>query len=189
MKSHPIWLEKDLTDGAAWYHVSKEWLASEGYMTEKWQCVELCNYENYVSWSDQNQPLMVLHELCHLYHNLGVENGYDNQSILDAYNHAKSSLMYRKTPYRYHTTDDESQWGTTEEAYCLTNETEYFSEMCEAYWGENDYYPFNHDQLREYDPQAFEVMVSIWGPRFEEDLEAENQTNASSESADEVEPD
>lgn len=57
MKKNPIWLEKDLTDGAAWYHNNRDWLAEQSekdsrYMTAKWHCVELCNYVHYVSWSD-----------------------------------------------------------------------------------------------------------------------------------------
>ena len=105
MKKNPIWLEKDLTDGAAWYHANRDWLAEQGktdarYMTDKWHCVELCNYVNYVSWSDQNQPYMVLHELCHLYHDQALSGGFENPDVKAAYNHAKSSGMYKNTPYR-----------------------------------------------------------------------------------------
>lgn len=172
MKEHPIWMEKDLTTGAAWYHVSKEWLAEQGYMTEKWHCVEICNYEHYYSWSRQNQPYMVLHELCHLYHNLGISGGFDNADILRAYNHAKNTGMYKGTAYRFNTTDPESRWDytvTKDGAYCLNDVSEYFAEMCEAYWGENDYYPFNYEQLKEYDSTAFEVLEKIWGKRADKE--------------------
>ena len=165
MKSHPVWLERDLNDGAAWYHLSKDWLASQGMMTQKAKCVEISNHVNYVSWSDQNQPLMLLHELCHLYHDQGVEGGMENSVIKAAYEHANSSGMYINTPYRYHTTDLEKDWSKTPKAYCLNNHHEYFTELSEAYWGENDYYPFNYEQLQEYDPQGFDAMVAIWGPR------------------------
>lgn len=42
---------------------------------------------------------------------------------------------------------------------------EYFSELCEAYWGENDYYPFNYEQLKEHDPVGFAMMKTIWGAK------------------------
>ena len=42
---------------------------------------------------------------------------------------------------------------------------EYFSELCEAYWGENDYYPFNYEQLKEHDPVGFAMMETIWGAK------------------------
>jgi hypothetical protein len=42
---------------------------------------------------------------------------------------------------------------------------EYFSEICEAYWGENDYFPFNYEDLKAYDPQGFALMEKVWGKR------------------------
>lgn len=166
MKKNPIWLEKDLTDGAAWYHANQAWLEEQSrtdsrYMTAKWHCVELCNYVHYVSWSDQNQPYMVLHELCHLYHDQGLPGGFENPEIKAAYNHAKSSGMYKNTPYRL----DKNTKYNIDVAYAMNDQMEYFSEICEAYWGENDYYPFNYDDLKEYDPQGFAVMEKVWGKR------------------------
>lgn len=161
MKKQPIWLEKDLTDGAAWYHPNKEWLAQQGYMTEKWHCVELCNYLHYVSWSDQNQPYMVLHELCHLYHDQALTGGFENSDVKKAYNHAKSEGMYRNTPYRL----DSKTVYNIDVAYAMTDQQEYFSEICEAYWGENDYYPFNYEDLKAYDEQGFALMEKVWGKR------------------------
>lgn len=170
MKKNPIWLEKDLNTGAAWYHISRDWLAQNDMMVEKAKCVEISNYENYVAWSKQNQPLMVLHELTHLYHDLGLEGSYDYAPILNAFNKAKSKGMYTsKDPnwkgYRYNTGDAESKWTKPESSYHMQNHHEYFTESTEAYWGENDYYPFNYEQLKEYDPDMFEVLVDIWGPR------------------------
>ena len=161
MKKQPIWLEKDLTDGAAWYHPNKEWLAQQGYMTEKWHCVELCNYVHYVSWSDQNQPYMVLHELCHLYHDQALSGGFENPDVKKAYNHAKSEGMYRNTPYRL----DSKTVYNVDVAYAMNDQQEYFSEICEAYWGENDYYPFNYEDLKAYDEQGFALMEKVWGKR------------------------
>ena len=97
MKKNPIWPEKDLTDGAAWYHANRDRLAEHGktdarYMTDKWYCVELCNNVNYVSWSDQNQPYMVLYELCHLYHDQALSGGFENPDVKAAYNAARWPL-------------------------------------------------------------------------------------------------
>ena len=172
MRKRPIYLEKDLTDGAAWYHASKEFLAEQGlkdsrYTTDKWHCVELCNYQHFVSWSRQNQPYMVLHELCHLYHDQVLPGGFQNPDVKAAYKHAMESGMYVNTAYRldkntliehyddyYHT-----------KVYATNDQMEYFSEICEAYWGENDYYPFNYNDLKTYDPQGFALMEKVWGKR------------------------
>ena len=167
MHKNPIWLEKDLTDGAAWYHTSKDWLASQGYMVEKWHCVELCNYVHYVSWTNQNQPYMVLHELCHLYHDQALAGGFENPDVKAAYNHAMSTGLYVNTPYRLdkNTLIQHYDDYYHKKVYATENCMEYFSEICEAYWGENDYYPFNYDDLKSYDPQGFALMEKVWGPR------------------------
>ena len=161
MHKNPIWMERDLTDGAAWYHTSKDYLVSQGYMVEKWHCVELCNFVHYVSWTKQNQPYMVLHELCHLYHDLALPGGFENPDVKAAYNHAKNEGMYRNTPYR----QDAKTKYNVDVAYAMNDQMEYFSEICEAYWGENDYYPFNYEDLKTYDPQGFALMEKVWGKR------------------------
>ncbi|MBR6884017.1 MAG: hypothetical protein IKN06_13760 [Bacteroidales bacterium] len=172
MKKNPIWLEKDLTDGAAWYHSSKDWVEEQArtdsrYMVDKWHCVELCNYVHYVSWSDQNQPYMVLHELCHLYHDQALPGGFENPDVKAAYNAAMAAGKYVNTAYRLdkNTVIEHYDDYYHAKVYATTNQMEYFSEICEAYWGENDYYPFNYDDLKAYDPQGFAVMEKVWGPR------------------------
>ena len=167
MHKNPVWMERDLTDGAAWYHTSKEWLESQGYMTEKWHCVELCNFVHYVSWTKQNQPYMVLHELCHLYHDLALPGGFENPDVKAAYNHAMAAGLYVNTPYRLDKDTVIPHYDDYYHAkvYATTNQMEYFSEICEAYWGENDYYPFNYEDLKTYDPQGFALMEKVWGKR------------------------
>lgn len=169
MKSKPIWLEKDLLpDQAAWYNAYLEYLEYHNYMTAKWKCVEINNYVNYFNWSRQNQPYMVLHELCHLYHDLALEDGFENAEILAAYNHAYDSGMYTGTPYCIDMRT--TPWNTYNlaegtRAYCMTDDQEYFAELCEAYWGVNDFYPFDWWDLKEYDPVGFELLEKIWGKR------------------------
>jgi hypothetical protein len=172
MKKNPIWLEKDLTDGAAWYHNNRDWLAEQSvkdsrYMTAKWHCVELCNYVHYVSWSDQNQPYMVLHELCHLYHDQALAGGFENPDVKAAYNHAMNAGLYVNTAYRLDKNTLIQHYDDYYHAkvYATNNQMEYFSEICEAYWGENDYYPFNYEDLKEYDTQGFALMEKVWGKR------------------------
>ena len=167
MKKNPIWLEKNLTDGAAWYHPNKDWLAQQGYMTEKWHCVELCNYVHYVSWTNQNQPYMVLHELCHLYHDQGLAGGFENKDVKEAYNHAMSTGLYVNTAYRLdkNTLIEHYDDYYHQKVYATNDCMEYFSEISEAYWGENDYFPFDYDDLKTYDPTGFALMEKVWGKR------------------------
>lgn len=167
MRKNPIWMEKNNTanSSAAWYHTWAGYPESIGDLKEKGKCVEITNYSNYISWTDQNQPLMVLHELCHLYHDQGL-GGDRNQTINEAYQNAKENGLYAEGWYRYNVNQtSQSQWTKVTDVYCMVTVWEYFAEMCEAYWGENDYYPFNYNQLKEHDPMGFAMMESIWGAK------------------------
>ena len=171
MQGKPIWFEKnnDKNSSAAWYHRGSGSGLAYGGLAAKEKCVEITNYEYYVSWTAQNQPFMVLHELCHLYHDQGL-GGDGNNDIKMAYTNAKNKGLY--TTYYYRTSLSDSKGteyteGGSNKAYCMTDAWEFFAEMCEAYWGENDYFPFNYMQLRDHDATAFALMEKIWGKRFE----------------------
>lgn len=167
MRKKPIWMEKNNKNNpsAAWYHTWAGYPESIGDLKEKGKCVEITNFNYYMSWSDQNQPMMVLHELCHLYHDQGL-GGENNQAIKKAYQNAKKEGLYTRGWYRSNTKfTSQSQWTSTTDVYCMVTVWEYFAELCEAYWGENDYYPFNYDQLKEHDPVGFAMMESIWGAK------------------------
>lgn len=165
MRKNPIWFEENNSKNpsAAWCHVSSGSGTSFGGLAAKEFCVEITNYKYYVDWSNQNQPLMVLHELCHLYHSLAL-GGDNNSAIKAAYENAKKNVdIYKNGRYRY--TLDDKVGSPTKDVYAMNTMWEYFSEISEAYWGENDYAPFNYAQLKEKDPKGFELMESIWGPR------------------------
>ena len=164
MRKRPIWMERNNkhNSSAAWYHTWEGYPESIGDIKEKGKCVEITNYDYYISWTDINQPLMVLHELCHLYHDQGL-GGENNQIIKQAYQNAKEKELYKTGWYRGNTTYTQpNQWTKTTDVYCMVTVWEYFAELCEAYWGENDYYPFNKEQLKEHDPEGFAMMESIW---------------------------
>ena len=168
MKGKPIWMEENNTQNpsAAWYHTWAEYPTTYGDLAAKGKCVEITNYNYYVDWSNRNQPYMVFHELCHLYHDQGL-GGDSNADIKNAYDHAKNTGLYKEIWYRSdasYTTED--KWTKTKDAYCMNTMWEYFSELSEAYWGENDYYPFNYMQLKEFDTVGFAMMEKIWGKRF-----------------------
>ena len=43
-------------------------------------------------------------------------------------------------------------------AYALNGPNEYFAELTEAYFGKNDFYPFNRDDLKHHDPDGFRLV-------------------------------
>ena len=74
--------------------------------------------------------------------------------ILEAYRKVKASgrwdsvLLYNGKRVRH---------------YGLTDQKEFFAEMTEAYFGVNDFFPFNRAELQEAEPEVFELMKGIWG--------------------------
>lgn len=161
MKRSRLWLEAgDGSAGgsAAFYHPYSEWLLQNNYLIEKYRCVEIANMANFISWCKGNQPMMVLHELAHLYHDQTY--GFDYPRIRSVYDDAQKSGRYNSVNYR--TMSGEIVSG--QRAYAMTNHHEYFAELSEAWFGENDYFPFNREDLREFDPAGYELMRFIWDP-------------------------
>ena len=54
--------------------------------------------------------------------------------------------------------------GYRREHYGLTNQMEFFSEMTEAYFGSNDFFPFVAGELKQEEPAIYTLMTEIWGP-------------------------
>jgi hypothetical protein len=48
-------------------------------------------------------------------------------------------------------------------AYALTNDREYFAETTEAFFGRNDFFPFDRAELERADPAACEMLRQAWG--------------------------
>jgi hypothetical protein len=39
---------------------------------------------------------------------------------------------------------------------------EYFAESSEAFFGKNDFYPFVRSELKQHDPEMFELLKTLW---------------------------
>jgi hypothetical protein len=148
-----FWIEwASRPNGAAEFHVSADWLKENGYNPDKVLCVEINNCRNFVAWSQDAQPWMVLHELAHAYHHRVLK--HDHPGLEAAYRAAVEKKLYDAVDY--------FRPGEKQKAYALTNVDEYFAELTEAYFGRNDFYPFNRSDLQRHDPAGFEVLAHIW---------------------------
>ena len=157
LKMVPIFVDWNTSDKGAEYHPSKDWLINNGYRPEKAMGVEIANVDNFVNWSDLNQPYIILHEMAHAYHHRALN--FDDLRITQAFNNAQENGLYQKVQYH----SGNGNYSIADRAYALANEKEYFAEITEAYFGTNDFFPFNFDDLKEYDPTGFEVLEAIWG--------------------------
>jgi len=155
----PIWVEfEDRDIRCACYHESEEWLKENGFNPDKARSVEIGSAKNFMTWT-LDQPSMLLHELAHAYHHRVL--GHDNPEILAAYERAVEGKSYESV-LRYN--------GQMQRAYALNNAKEYFAELTEAYFGQNDFYPFVRAELMKHDPPMYETLRKLWG---EPDSQAE----------------
>ena len=147
-----IWLEwQAKKNGGAEFHPSRDWLVAHDYNPEKTRNVEINNTRNFIAWSRDTQPCMVIHEFAHAYHFIVLGDGC--APIREAYRHAKAGGIYDAVEYIH---------GGKKKAYAMTDEKEYFAELSEAYFGKNDFFPFTRDELKKHDPQGYEAVDRAW---------------------------
>lgn len=153
LKRIPIWVELNNPDfPCACYHPDRGWLRNNGYDLRKENSVEIANVRNFVTWTTNDQPMMVLHELAHGYHDIVF--GYSDPYIAAHHRYAVAFGLYDSVQYHR---------GGERQAYAKTNPMEYFAELTEAYFGVNDFYPFNAEDLKQHDPKGYEMCRRIWG--------------------------
>lgn len=146
----------DLTHGrlrSMQYHPSAAWLRANGYAPNLEKCVHIPVAADLPTARNiREQPWVVLHELAHAYHDQLL--GFDEPRILAAYEQYKKSgrgdaaLLFNGQRVRH---------------YGLTDHKEFFAEMSEAYFGVDDFFPFNRAELMTAEPEIYKLMESIWG--------------------------
>ena len=154
-KLQTVTIVLDLTHGklgAMQYHPSRDWLKANGYSTDLEKCVHLPRAADVATKRNINeQPWVILHELAHAYHDQVL--GFEEPRIKEAYeNYKKSGHGDKALLYN----------GNRVKHYALTNHKEFFAEMSEAYFGVNDFYPFNRAELKEIEPEIYALLKDIW---------------------------
>lgn len=136
------------------YHPSVGWLKDKGYDETLVRCVHLPVADALLAKRQITvQPWVILHELAHAYHHQVL--GFDQKEIIAAYEKFKASGHGVKCLH-YH--------GNKVQHYGLTNHKEFFAEMTEAYFGTNDFFPFNHGELKTAEPEIYQLIKKIWAP-------------------------
>jgi hypothetical protein len=139
--------------GPMQYHPSAAWLKANGYPAELAKCVHLPRAADVVTRRNvREQPWVILHELAHGYHDRVL--GFDDPRVTEAYRRFKESGRGERVLLHD---------GRRVRHYALTDHKEFFAEMTEAYFGANDFYPFNRAELREAEPDILALMSAIWG--------------------------
>jgi hypothetical protein len=141
------------------YHPEADWLKENGYAVDLAKCVHIPEAADLLDARQVNtQPWVILHELAHAFHDQVL--GFDEARVLNVFKlykdsgHGEQALLITGEKVRH---------------YGLTDQKEFFSEMTEAYFGSNDFFPFNRAELMTAEPEIHELMKNIWGPhRYEE---------------------
>jgi hypothetical protein len=155
-KLRAIVIQADLNCGSLkilQYHPDAGWLRDNGYPETLAKCVHLPVAANFLSPSEnERMPWVVLHELAHGYHD--QVPGFDEPRIVAAWKKFCDSGKYKSVLTRN---------GSRREHYGLTDQKEFFAEMTESYFGSNDFYPFVAGELKQDEPETYQLLQQIWG--------------------------
>lgn len=155
LREVPIVVDERCGDlGSMQYHPSADWLADHGFPRGLARCVHVpLAHQLPTPRNVAEQPWVILHELAHAYHDQVL--GFDEPRILAAWEAFKAggegeeALLYDGRRVRH---------------YGLTDQKEFFAEMTEAYFGVNDFAPFNRAELKTRFPDLHDLLEEIWGP-------------------------
>jgi dipeptidyl-peptidase 4 len=142
---------------SAEYHPGADWLRRSGRDPAMAKAVEFTNTRIYKEEVNR-MPWFVLHELAHAYHDRELPKGFGNVEIAAAYARAKESGKYEKVERHL----GNGRPNTREKAYAMTTAMEYFAEATEAYFGRNDFFPFDRDELKKHDPDMEALLGKLW---------------------------
>jgi hypothetical protein len=154
----PLWINPEYPKipPRAEYHPNADWLRANGRDPQMARGVEFTNVRIFQR-ECVRMPCLVLHELAHGYHDQVL--GFDEPNIHAAYQRAVENKSYDRVE-RWN--GDPSRPNTFERAYAMTNDREYFAETTEAFFGRNDFFPFDAKELKQHDPEMFKLLARVW---------------------------
>jgi len=136
------------------YHPNPGWLAVNQRNPAMAKGVEFTNVAIFEA-ENRRMPMLALHELAHGYHDQVLGN--KNPEVVAAFERAKASGVYNQV----------KRWTgeriVQDKAYALSSPQEYFAETTEAFFGRNDFEPFDRAELKRMDPEMAALLAKLWG--------------------------
>lgn len=156
LRKVPIWINPkyDGVRPTAEYHPGADWLRDNGRDPSMAKAIEITTVSIF-AFENRRMPYLMLHELAHAYHDRVL--GFGQPAVLAAFNQARISGSYESVQ-RF-----TGNSMITDRAYAISNHKEYFAESTEAYFGKNDFFPFNRTELKSHDIQMHNLLREIWG--------------------------
>jgi hypothetical protein len=153
LRTVPIWVEwASDAEALTVFHPSAQWLRENGYNPDKAGGIVVGNARKFVECARDDQPWALMHELAHAYQFFVM--GENHPAAQRAYQKAMDDGLYQSVAHIH---------GETRKAYAATNSKEYFADLTEAYFGKNDFFPFDRADLKKYDPTGYQLMQAVWG--------------------------
>lgn len=140
------------------YHPDAGWLRANGRDPAMAKAVEFTNLGQ-LEREVRRMPMLALHELAHAYHDQVL--GFGNPQVRGAFDRAAEAGTYASVSRR----DWQGRRTEGVRAYALTNDREYFAETTEAFFGRNDFFPYDRAELERADPGAVAMLRAAWGAR------------------------
>ena len=121
-------------------------------------CLVVGDVEAYCAAVRRNQPRLLWNRMAQLYYDCHLPDSL-RQDIALAHALGRTELYSRvyASDGRKLVRDQVPDAGRSARLY--------FGELTEAYWGENDFYPFDCEELERYDPRGFEALRAVYGER------------------------
>ncbi len=133
-------------------HRSAAWLTAHGFDAAREGVVEVYDVADYLHVRAGPQPMVLLHELTHV---LAQHAGEATlAAISEAYGHAERSGRYDHVAH--------AENARSAQAYAMNNAGEYTAELSEAYFGRNDWFPFDRAELRAFDTAGCDAVARLW---------------------------
>jgi dipeptidyl-peptidase-4 len=139
------------------YHPGEGWLRDHGRDVSMVRSVEFSNILIFREETER-MPNFALHELAHALHHQFLRLGYGNPELAEAYERVRRDGRYERVERRF----GGGRAVSKERHYGMSNPQEYFAESSEAWFSENDFFPFNREQLKQHDGEMCELLERLW---------------------------
>ncbi len=158
LKKVPLWFSPEYSGVGprAEYHPGAGWLSANKRDPVMVKGVEFTNVRNFEA-ETRRMPNFALHELAHGFHDRVLPKGFGNPDIKAAYEKAKAGGKYDRVERQ----DSEGR-KRMDKAYAMSTPQEYFAETTEAFFSRNDFFPYTKDQLKQHDPEMFQLLQQLW---------------------------
>lgn len=155
LRKVPVWINPEYENERprCEYHPGAGWLRDNGRDPAMAKAIEISNVRIF-EFENRRMPYLMLHELSHAYHDQVL--GFNEPRILAVFEVARDSGSYESV--RRFT----GVKTVNDKAYAISDHKEYFAESTEAYFGKNDFFPFDRSELKAHDPQMHALLGKLW---------------------------